>query len=556
MKYLEGKDLDAENDFYNNLFGEKSSDENFSAKSLEEIAKDSFDSDFDNSKFKSSENDFSDLEGLYGKNISNKNTKQNEKSGKLNGKKKTSKKKVFPNKNKHFKENNKKCSLGANNNVQNNHYLKENNFAIHPKNESDLVLNINPDGEKLAKINDDMVSSSIAVINKNGVIHEIQDDHNEEKNKINEEEEEEDEDYISMKKPKKKPKIIRRITNKNFIDNNDNDDDDFLNKKRQRVKLHRREKEKAKAKEQQNNKNVNISNDYSLILINKGYLKKEAIARSINKKVSFKEEIKKEKFTEFNKVSNLVREKPSQKDLLYEAIFTEIYNIKSLEDMQRLEELNKRDTSNNNKKQLSEYVKIQKRLSNYVKREHEPEMKQGNSATTCTNINEKEKKELDNPETIQIIKDEELIQVDDKTPVTEKTLLTFSDSDIYKKIFDNFNKKQDIKLVPTCSVSGEKAKYYDPITKQYYSNIENFKILRERYFQKEEDSLLFRIQTLSDLTSQKKERLKKMILSNCQTSIFINAAEEATNKSILSLVNKYGNLKEGDELEKKIINRI
>jgi hypothetical protein len=48
----------------------------------------------------------------------------------------------------------------------------------------------------------------------------------------------------------------------------------------------------------------------------------------------------------------------------------------------------------------------------------------------------------------------------------------------------------------------------------HYSNIESFKIIREKYFQKEEDNLLFRIQTLSDLASQKKERLKKLILTN------------------------------------------
>lgn len=50
-------------------------------------------------------------------------------------------------------------------------------------------------------------------------------------------------------------------------------------------------------------------------------------------------------------------EKLSQKDLLYEAIFTELYNIKSLEDMQRLEELNKRDVNYSSKKQFSEFIK-------------------------------------------------------------------------------------------------------------------------------------------------------------------------------------------------------
>lgn len=55
-------------------------------------------------------------------------------------------------------------------------------------------------------------------------------------------------------------------------------------------------------------------------------------------------------------------EKLSQKDLLYEAIFTELYNIKSLEDMQRLEELNKRDVNYSNKKQFPEYIKVIRRI--------------------------------------------------------------------------------------------------------------------------------------------------------------------------------------------------
>jgi hypothetical protein len=55
-------------------------------------------------------------------------------------------------------------------------------------------------------------------------------------------------------------------------------------------------------------------------------------------------------------------EKLSQKDLLYEAIFTELYNIKSLEDMQRLEELNKRDVNYSNKKQFSEFIKTKRKI--------------------------------------------------------------------------------------------------------------------------------------------------------------------------------------------------
>ena len=51
-------------------------------------------------------------------------------------------------------------------------------------------------------------------------------------------------------------------------------------------------------------------------------------------------------------------DKPSQKDMLYEAIFTEIYNIKSLENLQKLEELNKREITTVNKKQIKDHVRL------------------------------------------------------------------------------------------------------------------------------------------------------------------------------------------------------
>ena len=66
MKFLEGRELNQENEFYNNIFQEASSDDNFSIKSKENEPVDSFDSDFDNSRFRSSEDDFDDLEGLEG----------------------------------------------------------------------------------------------------------------------------------------------------------------------------------------------------------------------------------------------------------------------------------------------------------------------------------------------------------------------------------------------------------------------------------------------------------------------------------------------------------
>ena len=128
----------------------------------------------------------------------------------------------------------------------------------------------------------------------------------------------------------------------------------------------------------------------------------------------------------------------------------------------------------------------------------------------------------------------------------------------------------------------------------YYATVEAFKILRERYFQKEEDCLLFKIQTLSDLASQKKERLKKMIMqesekpigqtefsleNNSNNNIGINrksnsiridsetmtleeqeepVPKSGVNSTLLKMINKFGLLRKdaGVEEKKTISHRI
>lgn len=59
---------------------------------------------------------------------------------------------------------------------------------------------------------------------------------------------------------------------------------------------------------------------------------------------------------------NFMQEKLSQKDLLIEAIFTEYYNIQSLQEMQRLEDLNKKEMPTQGRRQFTEYVRILKRI--------------------------------------------------------------------------------------------------------------------------------------------------------------------------------------------------
>ena len=65
----------------------------------------------------------------------------------------------------------------------------------------------------------------------------------------------------------------------------------------------------------------------------------------------------------------------------------------------------------------------------------------------------------------------------------------FSNDFTVQRIFNSFQTKQSYKdKNQVCAVTGDKAKYFDPLTGQYYSNVESFKVVRERYFQKEEDN--------------------------------------------------------------------
>ena len=61
---------------------------------------------------------------------------------------------------------------------------------------------------------------------------------------------------------------------------------------------------------------------------------------------------------------NFMQEKLSQKDLLIEAIFTEYYNIQSLQEMQRLDDLKKKEMPTQGRREFTEYVRVVKRLPN------------------------------------------------------------------------------------------------------------------------------------------------------------------------------------------------
>lgn len=63
----------------------------------------------------------------------------------------------------------------------------------------------------------------------------------------------------------------------------------------------------------------------------------------------------------------------------------------------------------------------------------------------------------------------------------------------------------------TCAITGLPAKYRDPLTNTPYANGEAFKIIRERFFHREEDKLFIRLQVINDLAEKKKKQLAKFM---------------------------------------------
>ena len=63
---------------------------------------------------------------------------------------------------------------------------------------------------------------------------------------------------------------------------------------------------------------------------------------------------------------------------------------------------------------------------------------------------------------------------------------------------------------PICPITGMPARYKDPLTGTPYANKEAFKIIREKYFQRDEEKLFVRLQVMNDLLQQKRDKLKRL----------------------------------------------
>jgi len=102
--------------------------------------------------------------------------------------------------------------------------------------------------------------------------------------------------------------------------------------------------------------------------------------------------------------------------------------------------------------------------------------------------------------------------IQDIKPGHFNSRMVFPTSDFYPK---NFNTKKEKKKerfyyqMNTCMITGKKAKYKDPLTLTPFANKDAFKVVRERFFQKEEDKLNMRIHIINELLNQKRDKLKR-----------------------------------------------
>jgi hypothetical protein len=62
-----------------------------------------------------------------------------------------------------------------------------------------------------------------------------------------------------------------------------------------------------------------------------------------------------------------------------------------------------------------------------------------------------------------------------------------------------------------CAVTGAPAKYRDLLSGHPFSKKEAFKIIRDKYYQKEEEKVFLCMQVLSEMLQQKKDRLRRYI---------------------------------------------
>ncbi|GAB1866019.1 Vacuolar protein sorting-associated protein 72 homolog [Camponotus japonicus] len=199
--------------------------------------------------------------------------------------------------------------------------------------------------------------------------------------------------------------------------------------------------------------------------------------------------------------------KPTQEELLEEALQTEEINMKSLEKYQKLES-EKKTTRSVRKTHVGTMIRYQS-LSmpvmvlseTYVNEEEKINVEcddEKNVDTASNNIgSDSSLKEESKTESKTDGKDnkEESIDITPPTSTREKdidaketgtfyerTFITFENEQSYLDLFKK-STQQRPPLKPLCAITRLPAKYLDPMTQLPYKNVQTFRLLREAYYQ-------------------------------------------------------------------------
>ncbi|XP_018403395.1 PREDICTED: vacuolar protein sorting-associated protein 72 homolog isoform X2 [Cyphomyrmex costatus] len=192
--------------------------------------------------------------------------------------------------------------------------------------------------------------------------------------------------------------------------------------------------------------------------------------------------------------------KPTQEELLEEALQTEELNLKSLEKYQKLEN-EKKTTRTVRKAHVGPMIRYQSlSMPVMVLSEANEEEKinvecdderEGNSNNTPDN-SQKEKSETESK--IDRKDDNKEGSVDTAPTSTknihgeetgtfyERTFITFKNEQSYLDVFKK-STQQRPPLKPLCAITRLAAKYLDPMTQLPYKNVQTFRLLREAYYQ-------------------------------------------------------------------------
>ena len=192
--------------------------------------------------------------------------------------------------------------------------------------------------------------------------------------------------------------------------------------------------------------------------------------------------------------------KPTQEELLEEALETEQINVKSLEKYQKLEN-EKKNTRTVRKAQTGPMIRYQSLAMpvmvlsevNLNKEEDKINIDGDDEKSTSENVENEDTDEATQEGDVK--PENEVKEVPKKDSSTkskcryeqtkgyyERTFITFENEQLFSAAF----KKPTVQKPPTkalCAITRLPAKYLDPMTQLPYKNVQTFRLLREAYYQ-------------------------------------------------------------------------